>query len=193
MGNYNYFVHDLNPDPKVGTIEFFPGVNNEYKLNEAQKMGDDFPANVELSIAPDSGNIITDVVDNIGHLLIVSDLVKKIIEEEICSNEYIEYLPFTLKNKNEREVKDKAFFVANVLRLVKCLDTKKSKFRSRKDGSKIVTMNELYLKAEEIPEDANIFRIEQFPKLIIIRSDLVQIIQDSGLTGLCVIPLGKIR
>ncbi len=193
MSNFKYYIHGLNLDEKVGSIEFLPGVDNNYKLNEGVKMGADFPSSVELSIAPDSGNIITDFIDNIDKLIIPSEEAKELLIKEGMTDEVVEYLPFNLKNKNGRLVKDKQYHVANLLRSVDCLDRKKSDYAARKDGSKIVVIRKLYLDEKKIPEDAKLFRLGECPKYIIIRSDLLQAIQDAGLTGLCVMEQGKIR
>ncbi len=192
MSDFKYYIHGLNIDEKLGTIEFLPGVENDYKLTEGTRMEGDFPPSVELSIAPDSGNIISDFVDNIDSLIIPSEEAKALLVKEGLTEEYVEYLPFTLKNKNGRVVDSTNYYIANLLRAVDCLDREKSDYASTNSGE-IVVVRTLYLDETKIPDDANLFRLGECPEIIIIRSDLMKSIEAAGFTGISVLEQGKIR
>ena len=44
---------------------------------------------------------------------------------------------------------------------------------------------------EQIPDDAMLFRLQELPRLIIMRSDLRDLIESAKLTGLCLAPMGE--
>ena len=193
MAQFQFFLYGINDDERVGYIEAFPGVENDFRLTEGLEMGEDFPGTVELSIDPSSGNIITDFIDNIKGILIVSERAKQAITDLGQPEAHIEFLPFILRNKHGRVVADRSYWVANLLRKVPCLAKDRSDFVATEDGSEIVVIETLFLDEEKIPDDASLFRVAEFPEQIVIRSDLVKAVEDAGLTGLCVMEQGEIR
>ncbi|AEI63576.1 hypothetical protein LILAB_08325 [Corallococcus macrosporus] len=102
----------------------------------------------------------------------------------------MELLPFVLLDKRGRRVPD-AYVIANPLMRVRCLDVERSKVRRRTGRpGQIVEIKSLHLCDEAIPEDAQLFRLEELPKLMVLRSDLLEAFQQAGLTGLAVHPTG---
>jgi hypothetical protein len=184
MTKLNYYVSALKRDPKWGLIEFLPGVNRAYRLKEGVRMGDDFPASVELAISPSSGNLIPDFIPNVNKQLMISEPVRKLFESEGLTDELVEYLPFILKNKKGRVVDAPRYCVANPLRKINCLDRKRSKYAARDDGVTIVVMEVLHLLEESIPADAKLFRLGELPSMILLRSDLADRIREANFIGL---------
>ena len=88
-----------------------------------------------------------------------------------------------LKNQRGRVVEGERYCVANPLRKIECLDRRRSKYRARSDGVTVVVMEVFRLLADKIPPDAKLFRLAELPEMILVRSDLVQRIQDAGLEG----------
>lgn len=176
--------------PKYGCIDFFPGICRKWKMSEAQRMGDDFPPTVELTIHEDSGYIVGDFVNNIGQSLIVSARARALLEAEGLVGDEVEYLPFGLKNKNGCRIRSTSFAFANILRTVPCLDRQRSNFRATDDGTSIVVMKVMHLHPDRIPEHLKVIRAAEYPELFLFREDLIARIEQAGLTGFRSLPLG---
>lgn len=176
--------------PKYGCIDFFPGIRRDWKLSEAQRMGDDFPPTVELAIHEDSGYIVGDFVNNIGQSLIVSARARALLEAEGLVGDEVEYLPFGLKNKNGCRIRSTSFAFANVLRTTPCLDLQRSKYNASKDGKRVLSIDVMHLHLDRIPEHLKVIRAAEYPELFLFREDLIARIEQAGLTGFRSLPLG---
>lgn len=193
QGNYQYFANIFNSDPKVSTIEQFDGVEYDYLLNEGKRLGigDEYPDDAVFQIHEDSGDLLTDFIDNIDHCVLINSDVKALFETEGVGDEIVEYLPFKLLNKKGKLVSEKSFYIANVLPKVNCLDMNKSKYEVHPKKGTVWRIYEIVIDFVKVDPELKIFRLGEDPKRIILRSDLVDRIKEEGFTGLSLCAMGE--
>ncbi len=184
MNSYDYYGFSLNFDPEVVSIvNIRERVENHSKLREGTRMGELFPANTVLDIFEDAGDIMTDFIDNISRVPIISSRVKEIFESYGLDDENVEYLPVTIKDKRG-EVIDADYYVANALMKIKCLDAEMTDPDTDSDPTVVEEPELSNLRKDLIPEEAKFFRLSEMPQVIVIRSDLLDSLRKENITGL---------
>ncbi|RYZ43712.1 MAG: hypothetical protein EOO71_02315 [Myxococcaceae bacterium] len=188
---YSYFTVAHSLDERAIQVHDLPDmVEHYYRLTDVVPVGDLFPPSTVLSVHPRSGDMLTDFIDNSDAMLEVSANAREVLMAQGLGEGSAEYLPFTLHDKQGRVVKEQ-YFVVNLLRSVACFDLEKSRYKTYpKKPDKIYGIRSIYLREDRIAPDASLFRLAEYPRFIIIRSDLVEAIQKAGLVGLRVLPLG---
>lgn len=154
----------------------------DYKLSDGMPCSDWFPENVLFEMSEDSGMILTDSVPNHALLYIVSHRLKTLLESH--AKEWIEFLPIGVLD-HEKQPVEARYYIANVLRVLPCMDETRSDFvRSAIDNTQVHHIKRLVLDFNQIPEDAKIFRLGQERELVLVRSDLAHEIGCAGMTGI---------
>ena len=177
-------------DARWATVNSFPGITGSHRLSEGVPVGADFPPSVELSLAPNWGSLTTGFLNNTRRLMIAEERAKQFLERQGLDEPSVEYLPFILRNKKGRVV-DKQYYVVNPLRKFDCLDRGRSDFRTRADGVTVVVVASMRVHAERIPEDAKLFRLGEKPRIILLRSDLLEGIRAEGFSGVAITAMGE--
>ena len=188
---FEYFVVSMSHDYRAGWIKHLSeDIDNDYELSDGVPMKANFPPTAEIEIDKDSGDMLTDIIPNIGMDLIVSEKVKKILESDgLVESDTLEYLPFVLKDKRGRVVKEQYYFVNSLLK-IDCLDREKSDFSTYDDDDEVCDVNGVFLLSDKVPENFRLFRLGEFPSVIVLRSDLVDRLNSEGVTGLSVVGMG---
>lgn len=188
---FEYLLFNLNPDRKVCTIKNIPKkIPDSFQLKEGIKIGASYPADVILDISLDSGDILTDFIDNISRSVLISSDVKDVFETEGINEDIVEYLPFKIMDKKKRLI-DQQYYIANVLVSINCFDFSKSEYTKSKRTGTLLDVETIVISEEKIPADAKLFRIGEYPSRIVIRSDLLNVLQQKGFTGISVIKQGE--
>jgi hypothetical protein len=183
MTKHTYRLLAGDPSTKFGQIEKFPGVpEGAWNLHEGMPLAAGFAPDITWSIAADSGNIIGDFVKNLNDMLVLSRRARDLFESEGIGGRDIEYLPFILKNKKGRVVDATQYCLANPLRKVVCLDKARAKFKATSKGT-VAVIKVLELDLEKIPETLKVFRLGDYPRMILLRSDFIERVKAAGLTG----------
>ena len=189
--SYDYFAAVFNPDPRVMTIKRLPGIKSQYLLNEGEKMKNKYPPNAVFQVAEESGDMITDFIDNINRVVIISQRVKEFFEKQNLTSKIVEYLPFQLKNKRGRIEKESFYYIANVLLKINCLDMEKADYYLNSKKTAVLGVHVIELDKEKIPDDAILFRLGEEPSRILLRSDFVDNLKSEGFSGLSLCQEGK--
>ncbi|XDD44677.1 DUF1629 domain-containing protein (plasmid) [Leptospira sp. WS60.C2] len=193
MEGYEYFVFSARTDPRFCSVENLDEKIEEYwLLSECVRMGNRFPKSVVLDLTKDAGDYITDFINNIHSVVIVSQQVKAVFEAEGIGDEKVEYLPIGLRDKKKKRLKEQ-YFIANALVKVDCFDWKNSTYATYpKKPNKIVfsSLRKLVLREDQIPNDAKFFRLGELTDKILIRSDLLNRLKAEELTGMSVTAMG---
>ncbi len=160
-----------------------------YLLTEGERCSEWFPGEVAFDCDVDNPSTrLPDSIFNNSLLLIVSEKLKELIENNTTTE--IEFLKIFIRNHKKRKV-EKTYFIANVLKTISCMDRNKSDYEnSSLDKSQVHHIKHLVLDENKIPKEINIFRLGEENDLILVREDLVKVIESSGLTGL---QFGKIE
>lgn len=194
MKNYDYYCIRTLSDPKLGRIENIDKrVKKSYNLRKGIPMGNLFPPETKLDIAdtPGSGDMLADFLRNIHRSIIISSKVKDILMEEGVDETQVEYLPFILRDKKRRVIKDVRYYVANSLVKVDCMDKENSIYKPDfDDPEKARRISALHVNHDAIPEDAKFFRLGELSRLTLIRSDLLERLKAEGVTGINAFAMG---
>jgi hypothetical protein len=186
-----YLIFTTSEDPRLAHIEDFAAeVSDESKLSTCVSLKGIISESTTFSLSQKGGDMLTDIVDNISGELIVSSRAREVLESEGVTGDMVEYLPFTLKDKRGRRTKGQ-FYLANLLLKVHCLDREQSEVTFSKVSGKVLGVRKLKVLNEKIPPEAKLFRLGEYTRLIVIRSDLVRRINDEKLTGLTVCEQGE--
>jgi hypothetical protein len=96
----------------------------------------------------------------------------------------IEFLPIKIINHKGRVASD-SYFVVNPLDIVDCIDKDASVVKMNPINKQIKGCKQLVLKADAIPPELKIFRLKDWPDVVVIRRELaVKAEKEAGLTNL---------
>ncbi|WP_095956610.1 imm11 family protein [Corallococcus macrosporus] len=188
---YSYYTFKHPHDARAVEIVDLPDkVERYFYLHDGVPCASYMPPSAELSLNEGAGDMLTDFIDNPDRVLYVSSRAQEVLASRGLIGGAIELLPFVLLDKRGRRVRD-PYAIANPLMRVECLDLERSKCRRRTGGqNQIVEVKLLHVREDAIPEQAQLFRLAELPKLMVIRSDLLAALQEAGITGVAVHPVG---
>lgn len=192
---YTYHLLGVRTDPRMCVIETLDErVQNYLLLTKVVRLGERFDSTVALEIAPEGGDWITDFINNIHCVAILSQKARRVMESEGLDDSLVEYLPFVLRDRRGEVVSDERFFIANTLQSVECFDWDRSVYETFPGKPRKLVfagMERMFLREAEIPADAKFFRLGEQKSRLIIRSDLLQRLRDEGCTGINVTAMGE--
>ncbi|WP_426756051.1 imm11 family protein [Myxococcus sp. Y35] len=184
-----YQVFSLNPDPRVAFLDDVDENVPDYrKLTKGFRLKGSIPESTTFTLSEEGGDMLCDFVENTSGTLIVSTRAREALEAEGVTGDDFEYLPVTLKDKRGRALKSR-FYIVNPLQKVECMDRERSKFSAYED--EVLSVQRLVVRQEKVPAELKLFRLGEWPQVIVIRSDLVQRLQEAQLTGLFVVGPGE--
>ena len=211
MKRYEYYLFDHSDEYKVGVVKRLGEITKSYNLNKGVVCRDYIPNECKLALHKSRGDLVTDIVDNIDDLVLISSAAKVIFLACGATDDQVEYLPFTLMDKKGNVASDQPYYIANCLRKIECVDFESIKqvaeAEDDKDDPELFFYDRVYfddesrtsvrdltyfcLKEDALPEDAVFFRIAESLEYMVIRSDLVEALQKAGMTGLCLKTMDK--
>lgn len=192
MARHEYFTFVINSDTRVGTVENLGDTFEDYwLLNEGAPVGSLYPPKVEVSLTKKAGDMITDFVDNIHSVVIVSEKARAILEQAGLGSDKVEFLPLTLKDRRRKKVPE-PYFIANALECIDCFDWERSTYALYPNKRKVVrtSLEKLHVLEDRIPETATFFRLGELRHTLLIRSDLLEKLNAAGCTGISVAAMG---
>ncbi|TFZ02001.1 imm11 family protein [Ramlibacter humi] len=163
-------------------------METDYLLRKGNPCKEWFTEGMVFDLSEERGSALTDAIPNTDRLLVVSEKLKDLLERH-APEDSIEFLPVRLRTPEGRLI-PQAYFVANVLGTVACVNREESKFTMNailKD--QVGRFQHLVLDEPAIPDGKKIFRLAELRTLIIARQDLAQAIVDADCTGMLFIPL----
>jgi hypothetical protein len=192
MARHEYFTFVVNDDSRVGTIEKLDdGFDDYWMLSEGTPLGNLYPPKLELSLSKKGGDLITDFIDNIHKVVMVSEKARGIMEQAGLGPEQVEFLPFTLKDRKRKKVPE-PYFIANALECVDCFDWDRSVYETYPNRKEVVysSLRILHVLKDKVPERATFFRLGELKDKVLIRSDLLEKLKAAGCTGISVAAMG---
>jgi hypothetical protein len=137
------------------------------------KMHDSFPKDVRL----------VDALYNTSGLLVVSARFKDLLESAPNALTLNEVLPVTIVNHKGRAEKP-PYFIIHQLEHLACLDEKKSKgTRSSIEPKVFQFLDSMVLDTKLIPAERQLFRVAQYPEIVLVRRDLADALSEANLVG----------
>ncbi len=143
-----------------------------------------FPKDAIVRLSEDNPGIkLAHVCGNLQGCFIGSSLVKKIISK-YCSEQEIEYLPFTLYNHKGR-VHSTDYYFINPIGGIDCLNYEES--GAEFDNGEFMALDKVVLDREKIENAPHFFRVEEERYNYVMSLELVKALRDEGVDNL----LGK--
>jgi len=164
-------------------------IDRVWELHEGISRRNDFPENVFCKMSPMFPKDVQ-LSDNLygAGVPVVSYRVKEILEKEVAGSNRIEYLPVKIRNHKGR-VASNDYFILNTLDVCDCIDFEKSGVVWNKiDPNFISRCKGLVIRSENIPASYKIFRLQYWGSVVLVRSDLVESLKATELTGLVFLP-----
>lgn len=171
-------------DKSFAWIRRFPTElnRNKFKLGKGISCSDWFPDHPEIQVREDKGIVLADSIPNSGELLIVSEKLKTVLDEVEGAD--FEFFPVTILDKKGR-ASEKEYYVANLLSVIDCVNMVESKYvMDPLRKGQVDWFSELRLDESRIPADQLVFRLKDLTRLLIVRSELVNNIQQADCTGI---------
>ncbi|MFP2930243.1 imm11 family protein [Pyxidicoccus sp. 3LG] len=192
MARHEYFVFIVGGDRRAGTIENLDDTFDDYwMLTEGTPLGDKYPPSVQVALSKHGGDMLTDFIDNIHSVVIVSEKARALMEQAGLGPEQVEFLPLTLKDKKRKKVPE-AYFIANALQSFDCFDWDRSEYNLYPTKRKVVatSLSKLHVLEDKIPKTATFFRLGEVKSELLIRADLLEKLKAAGCTGINVTAMG---
>ncbi len=188
MRDHDFHILQDSDDERFCSIEHDPDdVTQSWRLHEGLPMGAHFPSGAKYQMDKRAGNVAPDFLPNTLSYLIISSKVRALFERVEVKD--VEYLPFVLLDKKGKVVSED-YCIVNPLGGVDCFDAERSEFEmSAMEPEQIFALDKLNLRTDEIPEDRKLFRLQQMLTTYIIRSDLLELLRNEGVTGFTTLDL----
>lgn len=189
MNEHEYFHLRAKIDARAASLDRLADyVKNIDDLDNATGIGTG-SAPAEVPLSDDDGDMLVDLVNNTSSALIMSDKALGVLQEEGELSSDVEIVPIKILDKRGRPV-PKQYAIVNPLTTVDCLDVSKSDAVVADDGE-VLSLYEINIFKDKIPDDARFFRIGEFPGYVLLRGDLLHALQSKGLTGLRGVAMGE--
>lgn len=164
-------------------LKSLSGVTDSHEIDEGISRLSGWPsqasAKMDSRFPKDKG--LADSLYGAG-CIVISEKVKLSLENKGIRN--LEYLPILILDHSDQVVTEN-YFILNSLECVDCIDVEAS-------GADINDLDEdsfcgcerLILKENSIPHASDIFRLDRWKQVIIIRRDLADILKKENISGL---------
>jgi len=181
----DYFILKEAQDPTADCLlDRLPEGNDAlFRPRVGKPMGADYPEVMQFEMSPDLGGIrLHDLICNTLGFYVISARLKQILEEHAGAE--FEFLPIHIVNRKGRREKG-PYFIANLIgRQVDCADLSRSIMReSAMRKGRYGSLRRLTIDPARVDPDFKVFRLQQMPKLFIVRDDLKGAIERGGVTG----------
>ncbi len=128
-----------------------------------------FPENMVFDLSENHGEKLTDSISNIYRLFIVSEKLKNVLGN---TGEEFEFFPVKIRN-HEKKIIDSPYYLANLLGSLACLDKEQSEYViNPMNTDRAMYFSKLVLDETKIPKGKKIFRLKEFPELLIVNESL---------------------
>lgn len=111
--------------------------------------------------------------------LLINETVKDVFDDLGVDN--IQYFPAKLRERSTEEVRED-YWIANVVGKHECVDQERSELELFGDGA-IMFIDGLVLEPDAATEYGHIFRLAEFPPVLVISDDLKRSLERADVTG----------
>lgn len=180
----NYVIWQFKSVDGACVLKDISGMDQQYRLNDGTPLAREFPANVSFHMDPDypTDLLLVDNLLNADMLIVASARLKEFLEARDL--EKIEYLPVHIIDHKGREASN-GYFIVHPLEPVTCVDENASVFeRDLLMPDAYSSFERLVIDESRIPPGRQIFRLNGFWDLTLVRRDLAEALDQEGFSGL---------
>jgi hypothetical protein len=189
MSIHKYYYLCSKIDPRAATVSRLGDyVENIRAIRNGTAIGST-GGPVDVPLAEDGGDMLVDLIGNVSDALIMSEKAAGVLSEAGVLSSDVEIVPIRLLDRRGCPI-PKEYSIINPLRQVNCLDVSRSDAVVTDEGE-VLSLYSICIHEDKVPDDARFFRIGEFPAYVLVRSDLLQALQDKGLQGLRAVAMGE--
>jgi hypothetical protein len=194
MAHPSHYILAARTEPDACVLDRFPSIRSYiWQATEGEVASTSFPDGVELRMsARAGGKAVRDVVRNTLGMVILSARARAVLDT--VARAPMEYLPLVIIDHKGRRSAQPTF-IANVLGRVDCVDLSASAFEeSSMRAGEFFSLSKLVLDPKRIDPQRNLFRIAQWPRLILVSDEVASALTAADLSGLDLIdPAGPLE
>lgn len=181
----DFFIWEAERNPSACLLDRLPDDDHAmFRPRIGRAMGGDYPEAREFPMSPDLGGTdLPDLVRNTLGFYVVSERLRDALEHHAGAE--FEMLPIHVLDRRGKRV-PKPYWIANLLgRSVACADLPRcemTELAMRK--GRYTSMKRLHVDSKRIDPSFRILRLDEMPKLFLVRDDLRRALDASGATGM---------
>jgi hypothetical protein len=180
----NFVIWRYQPQPFAAILGKITGLERLFRLNNFTPLAEGFPDDVRLHFHPDfpTDLQLLDNMRNTDNIAVVSARLKQAIQDRTTSG--VEYLPVSLVDHKGRTASDQ-YFIIHPVDPIDGVDRDESVFEeSRLHPGRFEFFDKLVLDEQRIPPDRQLFGLEGFGDIMLVRRELATALDEQGFTGL---------
>jgi hypothetical protein len=178
MNRFSILTVDTDRDDLASVSDYDLGGFDHMVFWHGQRCTAKIPESVRINVDV-NGTIMPDYLGNPLSWPLVSVRFEKILKA-ICPED-VQLIDIHLYDMHTKGV-IRDYSVVNVVRTIACLDFKQSTINYSSD-KRIVAVPKIVIASKAIPNDVHMFRIQEWPYVVIISNELATAIQSAGMTG----------
>ena len=179
-----YAIWDYKSEPHAAVLKRLTGLDDEFRLQEGTRLQKGFPDDVAYHMHPDFPNDIAlvDNMLNLENVLVASARLTAAIKKRKPAR--VEYLPLAIIDHKKRKA-SKDYFIIHPVDPVDCIDRERSVYKEDDiiPGG-IDSFKRLVLDESRIPPDRQLFKLQGFWDITLVRRDLADTLDAENFTGL---------
>ena len=171
-------------EPQSCRLTRLDGFDDDHLLRRGEPLAERWPADVRYHMDPatPSDMRLCDNIKAIDPVIVASARLADFLQQR--AGPTIETLPVSIVN-HKRRVESQRFFIVRPLVLVDALDRERSKPTwSKISPDSIDVVKRLVVDANRVPPDRLLFRLQHYMRVIIVRQQLAQAIDEAGFTNI---------
>jgi len=166
-------------------LDTYQGYDDDWELAEGYSLSSDWSDDISISARSESGQAVgsdseSDFLRSVATGPIVSEKVKGLLEAEGVE---AEFLPVKVTD-HKQKVLGSNYYVLNVLTMLDAIDLDKTAHTvDSLDDSQIELDGPLQLDTSKVPDSTHLFRLEKYNTIVIASSELIDKLQDNGVSN----------
>jgi hypothetical protein len=164
------------------SVEYMSDQEHVWDLSIGKKLAKVWPDDVSFKMSPKHPKDVTllDHISNLENVLLISPKFRDVLRSQGLKE--LEFLPVKILDHKGR-VASKEYSILNCLRVVDCVDQKKSDFSWDELDEPSMDIDKMVLNPNALGEDDRIIRAKYVPAQMFFREDLTQSILGQGFSG----------
>jgi len=161
----------------------------DWKLATGYPSASWVPADLLFDLDRGKGDKLADAIPTAVYLLVLSERLAALLTRD--SGARMEKFPVRLRQG--RQTLDAPYVLANLLDVAPCVDLERSDFEPNQViKGEVDFFRRLVLDEARIPPGRKLFRMQEQPRTILVREDLVGAIRAAGCTGMTFVPVEQV-
>jgi hypothetical protein len=192
MGS-DFLIWRYKPVPGAAVLSDFRGFEDTHLFRQQEPLAGQFPADATFHMDPEAPDRLR-LPDNVRNTLRVALVSARLRQAMVDFGvQDIEYLPVRIINHKNRLASD-SHVIARATHLVDAIDRGQSVFEPHPFlKGRLDAVEKLVIDAARVPTHKSMFRLVDYPEIIVVTARLAAALNAVGMTGLKWLPLHEYR